>query len=265
MLPSAAIHRASPSRRHLQVLALAAAAAALGAGEQASAATVGIHFRYQYGATVGANINTAGNEIFGGIPAANWNNMAPIDLGGDTPLLQIGQALTTTGATGISLDYSAQNAYGPYGAPTDANAAYFSYLDDTVGASYSGYTVTIHGLSSFLGAGETYSIKALQSTDELDASFGNVFIYQGTGTSGPLLATLSNTGIFFFPADAGVYGDTNDSPQLTADTITIVGEPRVGARRSTLAGLAIQSVPEPSTLLLLLGGCALQLRRRRRA
>ena len=260
-------NRSSRSRRHLKTLAAAAAAAALHAGQQASAATVGIHFRYLYGSTIGSTINTSGPDVFAGIPSSLWNNMAPISIDqtpDGLPKAQIGQFLTTPGATGISLDYSAKNAYGPYGAVTDSNAAYFSYLDDSEGDGFSGYTVTLHGLSTFLTPGESYSITALQSTDVVNATFGSVFIYSGVGTSGPLLATLNNTATLLFPGDAGTYGDTNASPMLTADTITIVGAPRVDDQRSTLAGLAIQSVPEPSTLLLLIAGMTVHLRRRRR-
>jgi len=255
--------RPKRSRHHLKVLAAAAAAAALNAGEQASAAMVGIHFQYIYNGGTGATINTASSVVFAGVPSALWNNMAPVDIFGNTPLSQTGQALTTPGATGITLDYSAQNAWAPYGAVTDQNAAYFSYLDDTVGANYSGYKVTIHGLSSLLGAGEAYSLTALQATDTTNATFGSVFIYAGTDTTGTLLATLTDAAPFQFPGGAGTYGDTNASPALTTDTITIVGAPRNGDQRSTLAGLAITTAaPEPGSVVLVLAGMTFLVRRR---
>lgn len=253
--------RPSNSRHHLKVLAVAAAAAAANAGSQASAAAVGIHFQYLYNGGVGYGINTAGPQVFAGVPAAKWNNMAPIDYFGSSPISYAGQSLTSPGATGISVDYSAANSYAPYGAATDDNAAYMSYLDD----SGSGYSVTIHGLSTLFGGG--YSITALQATNDAydDTGFANVLIYAGVGKAGTLLATLSDGNPL--PIDAsgdGIYGDTNASSLLTADTITIVGAPRNGDIRSTLAGLAIQSVPEPSTLPLLGAGVAILLRRRRK-
>ncbi len=182
--------------------------------------------------------------------------MAPIDINGVSPLSYAGQSLSSPGATGISVDYSAANSWAPNGSATDDNAAYMSYLDDP-GA---GYSVTIHGLSSLFGAG--YSITALQATDTVGATFANVLIYAGAGTSGTLLATLSDGSPLQFADSNGTYGDTNASNTLTVDTITIVGAARNGDERSTLAGLAI--VPEPATLPLLGAGMAILLRRRRR-
>ena len=253
------------NRRHqLKVLALAAASAAIHAGTQVSAATVGIHFRYNSGggAYVGAIINTASSVVFAGVPSSNWNNMEPIVFGEETGITSFtAQPLITPGATGISVDYSARNAYAPAGPVTDTNAGYFSYLDD----GGAGYKVTIHGLSSFLSLGESYRITGLQATDALNSQFGDIYIYSGTDTSGTLLATLHMDNPLQFPDPVGTYGDTNQSPFLNADTITIVGEPRNGNERSTLAGLAIVTVPEPASLGLLIGGWGLLLGRRRRA
>ncbi|MFD0893311.1 autotransporter-associated beta strand repeat-containing protein [Luteolibacter ambystomatis] len=221
-------------------LAMTAAAMAAGLVAEADATSIGINFRYVYNTTyIASTIDTGTSDIIDGVAAANWNNMAPIDQLGGSPLSHTGQALTSPGATGVTLDYSAPNTwqtiYAPFPAQTDPIYPYIGYLDD----GGSGYSVTIHGLSSLLGPGEAYSIKGMQGSDNA-TGFQPLKIYQGTDNSGTLLATLTN------PTTSGggaTYGDTIVSSRLTADTITIRGVSRSGSIRSTLAGLIIETLP----------------------
>jgi len=227
-------------------LAMAAAAMAAGLAAEADALSIGVKFRYiyNYNGTIysGSTIDTGTSDIIDGVPAANWNNMGVIDAAGVSPIAYTGAALTSPGATGVTLDYSAVNSWFLYGgipAQTDPTFPYYGYLDDTG----SGYQVTIHGLSSILGPGVGYRIRALQSASGGAPGLAPVNVYDGTGTSGTQLAKLTN------PAVGNgdyVYGDTFSSSILTADTITIKGDPRNGAIRSTLAGLVIETFPLPT-------------------
>ena len=240
------MHGKSNSHRSKMKMALAAAALGAGLAAQADATTVGINFRYYYYGTEDSTIDTSTSDIIDGVPAGDWNNMAGIDELASSPLSFTGQTLTSPGASGVTLDYSAVNAwqsmYPPFPAQTDPIFPYIGYLDDT-GA---GYSVTIHGLSSILASGESYRIRALQGSDNA-TGFQPVKVYAGTDTTGTLLATISNstTG-----SGGSLYGDTDESIWLTTDTITLVGLPRSGTLRSTLAGLVIDSgVPVTGTVV----------------
>ncbi len=234
------------SKPHLANLRRALAAAAVGAGaaSQIDAAVVGLHFRYAYtdGTTdyIESTINTAAPGLVAGIPALNWNNMSGIDEGGyGFPTSYVGEALTSPGATGVTVDFSAANTYqNAYPVPdqSDPNFAYLSYLDDSGG----GYKVTLHGLTSLLAPGEFYRIQALQSSDDA-TGFADVKIYQGTTNAGTLLGTLSNP----TTGSGALYGNTIQSGLLSDAEITIVGNARSGSIRSTLAGLIITTVAAP--------------------
>ncbi|MFD0893312.1 hypothetical protein KBB96_17955 [Luteolibacter ambystomatis] len=227
-------------------LAMAAAAIAAGLAAEADALSIGVNFRYVYvynGTTyTGPTIDTGTSDIIDGVPAANWNNMGVIDGAGVSPVAYTGAALTSPGATGVTLDYSAVNSWFLYGgipAQTDPTFPYFGYLDD----SGTGYKVTIHGLSSILAPGEGYRIRAMQSASGGAPGLAPVNVYEGADTTGTQLAKLTN------PAVGNgdyVYGDTISSSVLTADTITIKGDPRNGPIRSTLAGLVIETFPLPT-------------------
>lgn len=230
-------------------LAMAAAAMAAGLAAEADALSIGVKFRYiyNYNGTIysGATIDTGTSDIIDGVPAANWNNMGFIDAAGasgTSPIAYTGDPLTSPGATGVTLDYSAVNSWFLYGgipAQTDPVFPYYGYLDD----SGSGYKVTIHGLSSILAPGQGYRIRAMQSASGGAPGLCPVNVYQGADTTGTQLAKLIN------PAVGNgdyVYGDTYSSNILTEDTITIKGDPRNGAIRSTLAGLVIETFPLPT-------------------
>lgn len=230
--------------KHLKTIAIAATLTAAGAIAQADAATVGIHFTgiNTYYNSTNFNINTASGAMFAGVAAQYWNNMAPIDLEGGGPLSRQNQLLTTTGATGIKVDYSASKAWCTYEGDASQLTAYRSYLDD----SGAGYVVTIKGLST-LGSG--YQLSFLQGTDSIgNHSFAGISIYDGTGTGGTLLDHVGGASASQFADGSGYYGTTLNTLTLNSDTITIKGDARSGSIiRSTLAGITITTVPEPGT------------------
>ena len=109
--------------------------------------------------------------------------------------------------------------------------------------------MTISGLSALLGPGGTYTLKALQGSDNA-TGFANVLIYQGADTSGALLTTLTNPTASATATE--LFGDSITSIPLTADTITLVGTGRVGDIRSTLSSVIVETVPEPASGLLIM-------------
>ncbi|MCW1915809.1 autotransporter-associated beta strand repeat-containing protein [Luteolibacter sp. GHJ8] len=212
-------------------MAMSCAVLAAGLAAEADAATFGINFRYFYNGGQGGTLDTEAEEDHEGVPASAWHNASGLDVFGANPVAFTGESVTAEGISGVTMDFSAANAW-------------FTDVEGIVGDAYlddggPGYQVTLHGLAGILQPGETYRIKAIQSSDGA-TGFGPVKIYAGAGTGGTLLSTLTNpaTG-----TGGALYGVTINSSRLSGDVITIKGDPRAGNVRGTLSGLIIETLP----------------------
>lgn len=122
---------------------------------------------------------------------------------------------------------------------------------------------TATGLSAWLTAnGATgYTVQTIGASDTADNWFGDTLLRDG-GSGGALLDTLTNPNLR--------RGASTVSTELTVDVLYI--DPTTGGTaptggggaRTSVAGIIIQAVPEPSSMLLIgLGGSLLLGRRRR--
>ncbi len=155
---------------------------------------------------------------------------------------------------GVTIGWSAAGTWGTGG----GNAVTDAYIDNAG-------TLTISGLGAWLDSmgDSAYTIQLVQGSDTADNSFGDTLIYD-TDAGGTLLDTLTNPNV--------QRGLTTVSVSLTADTLfidptSVHSLPRpdgtAGTPRTSVAGIIITSIPEPSTFTL--GGlAALALAGRRR-
>jgi len=228
------------------------------ASTTARAAVVGINFQSSNSGSLGAPVTA---DAFG-VPLADWQNLPPKN--GNTtydPLDVAGGELTLSTKAG---NYWSLYSDGFIPSPGDAEVAY-GYADD-----HSGVTVNIGGLSSILGAGESYSVQVVMASDAVTAFWSPTVLsgvdVLGTLTPGALMATPGNKSSGA-ATTSGNYAITSILDGLTADAITITTAGRGGTgntTRGTIAGIIIEtSVPEPGTGLVLLGGGALLALRRR--
>jgi autotransporter-associated beta strand protein len=190
-------------------------------GTSADAQSFGINFRNGTNFTV----DNASANTYSGVPASHWHNAS-----GNLPT--VNESVAIPDLSGITIDFTARNTWGT-NAPNDI---FDGYLDDGDG----GYLVTIRGLSNFISEGQTYRIKALQSSDNASA-FQPVQIFEGSDATGSLLATISTP----VSGSGALWGETAFSSGIAADTITFKGVPVSGNIRSTLAGLVIEITPPP--------------------
>lgn len=140
-----------------------------------------------------------------------------------------------------------------------------SYLDD----GGDGQTVTISGLSQWLATeGVTnYKVTVYMNSDDAGNTFAEFNFYDGTGTGGTLLETMSPT-----TGDGSGNGAarlTYTTMNLTNDVITLQTDRElgVGGQRAGISGFLIEAiaVPEPSSsIFLCLGGFVLVWSRRRK-
>lgn len=113
-------------------------------------------------------------------------------------------------------------------------------------------SLTISGLSAaFTGSGYTVTIYGDSNVASRTMNY----------TIGGTTQTLVDGGIF-----TGTFDATNSTTfsGLNGASFSITGNPGVGAARSAINGIVIQSIPEPSCVILgLLAGATFLLRRRR--
>jgi len=154
------------------------------------------------------------------------------------------------------------------------------YLDDHQGGTAGDNQNFIHltGLSAWLAAtGDTeYRVTVLRSSDgatgwnPIEVTTGNVagetgWTNNGTPTGGTIVSQSDIAGIDLGAQQARTY----ETPQITLDangiSLHYITTGGTGSRpRGSVAGIIIESVPEPSsTALLGLGGLALILRRKK--
>ncbi|NWK57515.1 PEP-CTERM sorting domain-containing protein [Verrucomicrobiaceae bacterium N1E253] len=133
------------------------------------------------------------------------------------------------------------------GAPT---AIHQSYVDNATA-----FTVT--GLGAWLTANSAtgYTIQIMQGSDTASNTFGDILLRE-TNSAGLLLETIGTTGDtkFSTSSSAGAH---------SVDTLYI-DPTNTNGTRTSVSGIIITAVPEPSSAALIsLGGISLLLRRRK--
>lgn len=217
--------------RCLRPAALAVPAAALMLGAAHAGTTIGINYTvdwtpYNYGyQTTGFNVTA---KAFG-VEVPNWTNSLPLPFGS-----AVSDTMTAAGVTVVS---TAANPWssgignlnpdpaGPgYVTPGD-NEVTWSYLDD----STPGWSVALSGLASVFPNGyviQTIGVPYAPPAPNVNitdsATFTNVLTYTDLGNGTALSVS---------------------SPVMTYDAVSLIGNPRNGSHRSTLAGFIMTDVP----------------------
>ncbi|MFC4995110.1 PEP-CTERM sorting domain-containing protein [Rubritalea tangerina] len=181
-----------------------------------------------------------------GIDAGDWTNTSDTPNGSTT---LDGVSFTWTAST----EWSQANTFS---GTAGAEEIYHGYLDD----GGSGATVSISGLSAWLGSNTSYTITFIGSGDSTTTDIrDNVPLFVSDGG-----ASLGSFSINQVITSGGRHSGFGEISGLTSDTLFIDGLPRSGSARGGIAGIAIVAVPEPSsTLLVGLGALTLVIRRKR--
>ncbi len=262
----------------------AAAIAALTAS--ASAATIGINFmngQYADNTGVGSDENTAALDAALSVSSPAWNNHAIAGTGASTT--------ATVAGIGMTLYRSGTWSGGSEGVTAGGDASqqvFRMYLEDgDGGGSYAdgdgiGASIHLTGLTDALG-GDAYRVHVLFSSDTVGASFAGVTLYDGEASDPATVAinsltslatgtaTVAGNGTYPVASGAGTneggargFVTFGGADGFTANNLVIAADDRDGSARGSIAGIVIETVPEPSsTALLGLGGLALILRRRK--
>ena len=174
-------------------------------------------------------------------PAANDGSEFGISTWVD--VLSGDKALTTDG---VSFAWDG-GTWSAGGAP---NNIYTTYVDNAT-------DFTLTGLAAWLtteGA-TSYTVQVIQASDTASQTFGDVLI-KDTDGSGSLLETLAG-------GTQQKFSTVTSSGSFNADTL-FIDPTNTNGNRTSVAGIIITAVPEPSsTVLLGLGGLTLILRRRK--
>ena len=203
----------------------------------------------------------------------NWTDSVDEagSVGGTTTANSVDPGAVTTphGAPSVTVSWSSSGNW-QAGAETNAEQGlYRVYLDD----GGSGPTVTVSGLSTWLSNnGATgYKVTFYRATDATANTFAEMNIYQGAGTGGFLLDSIAPelaAGDGAYPTSTGGGGSRHKQTALgtfTDDIVTFHTDRDLGGGgRAGLAGFRIDSIPEPSSSILIAFGILSCILRRRR-
>ncbi len=232
----------------------AVAAAAL-ATASSQAATIAINFTGGGYGPVGQDVT---QEAFG-FAAAEWENYRGADTAGDDTTAFEGVAFTFTSNN----DWTQNNAGGSgYTGTTGEDEVSYGYLDD----GGAGVKIAASGLSAWLAANgaSEYRVQLIASQGNGGSgTYEDVTLLDSSGGSN--LGTFSVTMTPGGTNTANTWqGGSNYITGLTSDTFYVDGNVRDGANRSSIAGIIITTVPEPSSSALIgLAGLGLLIRRNR--
>lgn len=244
-------------------LTCAAAALALSMAGVVSAGLISVNFSEN-----SANQGFAGGQMIGPLAtdSANWNNT------NGQPVLKAGSlsALkdSTGAATAADLTWSSSNCWWNADAISDdEHKMSVGYLDD----GSPGVRITVTNVPY-----EQYRVYLLVGSDQdgsttyasRDFKVNGAWVLGGTDpvTSFPAYNTINAakaaTGSYWVEAD-GVTRGNYLVATTSGSTLEIEGQPRAGSVRGSITAFMIEQVPEPGSLLVLVGGIGMLLARRR--
>lgn len=236
---------------------------------------------------VGSGENTAALNTAVGLVNPTWYNV-PITGTGSIANGKGSGTFSSIGVSAYSANYWKGGSWAASG--SDASQQVFNiYLDDGNGSdgdntyfNGDGIGASIHltNIAQYLAANNatSYTLTLFYSTDTSSSSFRTTTVYSGVaGTPsataitsltslGTVTATVAGDGKYPISGVGTVSGGTRGYgtlANLTADNLVIT-MPSTGGGRGSIAGFAITTVPEPSSLALSLLGTLGLLRRRRR-
>lgn len=203
----------------------------------AKAASIGLNFADDWGS---GNPADGGAEVTAdafGIPAARWFNMPRIP-GSEAGTGVSSNAVVTLPEGGsLRVEWSCINTYSLYAdIPTGPgeDQVIYGYLDDTG----TGYRVTVSG---FRNSVSQLAIRLIASTDAGEGFTDAAIRYGGE------IAKVQYTDIQTPSYATGSFSQSSASPDIATlagnNSIVIVGDPRSGNLRSTLAGILIDYTP----------------------
>ncbi|MFM7214702.1 MAG: hypothetical protein ACKO3H_07480, partial [Verrucomicrobiota bacterium] len=199
----------------------------------ARAASIGINFADDWGSGSPADGGAEVTEDAYGIPAARWFNMPRIPGSSSGTGVSSNAVVNLPEGGSLRVEWSCINTYSLYAdIPTGPgeDQVIYGYLDDTG----TGYRVT---LSGFRNSVSQLSVRLIASTDAGDG-FTDAAIRYGGET-----AKVQYTDIQTPSFASGSFSQSSASPDIATlagnNSIVIVGDPRSGALRSTLAGILI--------------------------
>jgi len=203
----------------------------------ARAASIGINFADDWGSGSPADGGAEVTEDAYGIPAARWFNMPRIPGSSSGTGVSSNAVMNLPEGGSLRVEWSCINTYSLYAdIPTGPgeDQVIYGYLDDTG----TGYRVT---LSGFRNSVSQLSVRLIASTDAGDG-FTDAAIRYGGET-----AKVQYTDIQTPSFASGSFSQSSASPDIATlagnNSIVIVGDPRSGALRSTLAGILIDYTP----------------------
>jgi len=203
----------------------------------ANAASIGLNFADDWGNGSPADGGAEVTQDAFGIPVARWFNMPRIPGSEAGSGVSSNAVITLPEGGNLRVEWSCINTYSLYAdVPTGPgeDQVIYGYLDD----SGTGYRVTVSG---FRNSVSQLSIRLIASTDAGDGFTDAAIRHDGE------TAKVQYTDIQTPSFATGIFSQSSASPDIATlsgnNTVVIVGDPRSGALRSTLAGILIDYTP----------------------